>query len=154
MKKISIIISSLLLLFNIGCTKEETIRTNFNDFTWYTSIPNGLTYTVKPGESISFIDLSQGALSHEWTIQEGNAYLSPKFVKGQDLTPYIIPNKGLVTSDTTVFVLFPNEGTFTVKLKNSYNAKVVYPGVVPIEAVKVGDVWVAEKVFTITVSAI
>lgn len=152
MKKILIIISSLLLLLSIGCTKDETDRTTFSDFTWYTSIPNGLAYTVKAGENISFIDLSQGMLSHEWTIQEGNFYLSPKFVKGTNLTPYIIPNKGLVTNDTTVHVLFPVAGTFTVKLKNTYNTKVIYPGTVPIEAVQVADVWIAEKVFTVVVT--
>lgn len=147
------ILSFVFLVLSTSCTKEETVRTEFSDFTWYTSVPNSLQpFNIKSGTNISFMDLSQGTITHEWKIEEGNFYLSSNFVKGGDLTPYIIPNKGVLSSDVTVHVLFPKIGVYKVTLTNTYKEKVVFPGVVPIEAVKVGDVWVAEKVFTITVT--
>lgn len=153
MKNIAI---ALVLLFVVGCSNEyETPPYSFMDVSYYSSL-SGRDLTALPvlaGTNLTFIDFSQGALSHEWSIESGNFYLKEKFptTAGVDLTPYINTEAGLVSKDEKVHVLFPIAGTYKVTLTNTYSEKVTYKGLVPIDAVLVGDVWVFTKVFEIIV---
>ncbi|MCG9793729.1 hypothetical protein [Flavobacterium algicola] len=155
MKNIAI---ALVLLFVVSCSNNyEAPPYPFQDVSYYSSL-SGRDLNLSPvqaGTNLTFIDFSQGALSHEWSIETGNFYLKEKFptTTGADLTPYIDTEKGLTTTDAKAHVLFPNVGTFKITLTNTYSEKVTYKGAIPIDAVKVGDVWVFTKVFEITVKA-
>ncbi|WP_366184018.1 hypothetical protein [Flavobacterium ovatum] len=165
MKKILIIVIVAIGFFFTSCDQDPITGTpNYSDVTWYAS--NALkvttpTYTPAPtqivaGKAISIYDLSQGALTHEWKISTGASFLLPGFKNASgttgtvnDLTPYIDASKGLSTTDTTVFILFPTVGDYTITLRNTFKEKVTYNGSIPVDAVLIDGVWVFEQVFQI-----
>ncbi len=152
MKKILCITILLSLLFFIGCEDDGYVAPdNLSDISWYTSISPGNPYAINIGEHISFMDVSQGALTHEWTIEEGNYYLSPEFTKSDSLPLFIIEDAPLTTTETTIHVLFNKPGKNTVRLYNTFKDSVSYNGKIPFGAVRKGDVWVIDTVMIVDV---
>lgn len=162
MKKIIIIAVIFGTMFT-SCTSESlTPDPTFSDVTWYASTPLKTTgsITIVAGKTISIFDLSQGTLSHEWTIMNGSHFLTTGFSNSNvpgtttpvDATPFIDATKGLTTTDKTVFVYFPKAGNYTITLNNTFKDKVTYKGATPIDAVLVNGVWVFEQVFNVTVN--
>ncbi len=149
------IILCLAMLLTIACQDDEyDAPDTVSDVTWYTSVSPGDEFLRATGGFISFLDASQGAISHEWTTEEGNHFLKTGFNDKDFLPDFIDSSKGLVTNDETVHVLFMKEGKSKVCLKNTFNEKVVYQTVDgPIEATQVGDKWVFEKCFEVEVIA-
>jgi len=159
MKKIVIITLFLGMLFT-SCDNDSIAGDpTFSDVTWYSSTTplNVDTYTtVKVGKALSIMDLSQGALSHEWKIVDGTSFLTVGFSNANtspvpDLTPFIDTTKGLSTTDKIVYIYFPTVGDYTVTLKNTFKDKVTYKGTIPVDAVLIDGVWVFEQVFQIQV---
>ena len=133
---------------------------DFSDVTWYSNPNLSVTAptTIAVGRALSIFDLSQGAISHEWSISEGTNFLKPGFKNptpnnDYDLEPFVDKAKGLSTTDEKVYVYFPTAGDYTVTLKNVFKEKVTYMGSTPVEAIQGtnGD-WVFEQVFNITVN--
>ena len=149
MKKIIVLGLLFGLLFS-SCTKEPiTPDPTFSDISWYSSeaeFNKFGTLTFTAGRALAIFDLSQGTVSHEWKIEEGTTFLKEGFKNVRtapfpDLTPFIDADKGLVTSNKTVFIFFPKAGVYKVTLKNTFKDKVTYKGATPIDPVKVGVVW-------------
>lgn len=152
MKNIILFAAIFTLFLVTGCIDDEyEAPDTLSDVSWYTSIFPGKPYAVNQGEYISFMDVSIGALSHEWTIDDGSYYLSPKFKATDSLPDFIIPNAGLKSANKTIHVLFTKPGLNKVRLYNSFSEKVSYNASVPYSAVKQGDVWVVDTTFTIDV---
>lgn len=152
MKNRSIIIFLFAMLFLVACDEDDyTAPDTLSDVSWYTGIYPGELYAVNVGEHISFMDLSQGTLFHEWSIDEGNNYLTPKFSEGEDLTPFIIEDASLATDETTIHVLFNNPGLNKVRLYNTFKDSVTYPGAIPFGSVREGDVWLIDTSLVVDV---
>lgn len=77
MKSLKNLILILTLVFIWGCDGNDDLPPAFQDATWSMNIRPNTAQVTKQGSPFSFRDLSQGALSHEFTIEEGNKYLFP-----------------------------------------------------------------------------
>ncbi len=76
MKKNILIIIALITVVLVSCNDNEyTEPVSFSDVSWYNSLGPTAPREVAPGKSISFMDLSVGALSHQWIIEKGNSFL-------------------------------------------------------------------------------
>ncbi len=152
MKKNNLIFLFLAIFLIHACQEDEYLAPDdLSDVSWYTGIHPGALYAVNVGEYISFMDVSQGAISHEWTIEEGNNYLIPMFSENDSLPLFINNEMELTTTDTTIHVLFNNVGVNKVRLYNTFLDSVAYKGKVTYPAVKQGDVWVIDTTFIIDV---
>ncbi len=161
MKKLLIVIVAIGFFFT-SCEKDSLSGTpNYSDVTWYASTPLKVNAAVSiaAGKAISIYDLSQGALTHEWKISTGASFLKAGFNNGSgttgvipNLTPYIDASKGLSTTDTTVFILFPTAGNYTITLHNTFKDQVTYNGTIPVPSVLINGVWDFNQVFNITVN--
>ena len=128
MKKNKIIVLSLALLFLVACDDNEYVAPlQFSDVSWYISLPS-TTDSISAGNSISFMDVSVGALSHEWTIEEGNYYLKPVFSASDTLVNFIDHTYGITNTASTIHVLFSNPGISKVRLRNTFSEQVTYNG--------------------------
>ncbi len=143
------------MLFIVACQDDDYVAPDkLSDVTWYTSVNPGDSFLRAIEDHISFLDASQGVISHEWTIEEGNYFLKTGFNDRDSLPNFIDSSKGLVTDDETVHVLFMKEGINTVCLKNTFEEQVTFQGEDgPIESTQVGDKWVFEKCFEVDVLA-
>lgn len=142
------------LVLTAGCEKDYVAPdVELLDITWYNSIYPGAAYVISVDNHLSFMDLSQGALSHEWRLKDGDGtyFLGDGFYKQDTLMDYIDEAMGLSTAETTVHVLFSEPGLKTVQLYNTFPEKVSYNSETPFEAKKVGDVWVIDTTFTVDV---
>ncbi len=123
MKKIYTVILAFLAITIVSCEKNEglLIPQEFSDFAY--TVTNGIygnaagdTNFVESPTVISFMHLSRGALSHEWSISEDCNFLSKDFTDDtKDYTPFI--KKGTTTKDNIAFVLFEKAGMHKVTLR-------------------------------------
>jgi len=60
-----------VILFVSGCEDEYVAPFEPVDVSWYTSEAPTNDYVIAQGDFISFIDVSQGTLSHEWILSDG-----------------------------------------------------------------------------------
>lgn len=153
MKNTYLIIVIFALVFCSSCNDDEFTAPNpeLSDVTWYTSIVSGTPSAISIGDYVSFLDASQGTLSHEWHIEEDANFLMNTF-KPQDSLPLFIDSKaGLVSNESTVHVLFTKPGINKVMLRNTFSNPVTFQGTSPISSVPQGDVHLFENVFEIDV---
>ncbi|MDO6519006.1 hypothetical protein [Zobellia uliginosa] len=156
MKTIRLLIICFTVLMT-SCQNDDEYEApdTLSDVAYYTSVFPGSPFNASAEKDvISFMDASQGAITHEWTIEEGNFFLKPGFKANDSLPSFINEELGLSTSDKTAHVMFMNEGINKVCLKNTFGEPVTLQtedG--PISAVQEGDVWVFEKCFEIDVFA-
>lgn len=150
MKNFKNIIIAFTLLFVFGC-EEEVLPPEFQDATWSINLRPGAAQVVKQGSPFSFRDLSQGALSHEFTIEEGNKYLFPGYGANDSLPLYVNEKLGLTITNKDAHVLFLNQGINKVKLRNTFKDSVSYNATIPVPAFKENGVWVIENTWEIDV---
>lgn len=116
-----------------GCSENEKFF-NPNDFSDISFINSQIvnkwsTHIIEKGNPISFMDLSQNALSHSWTIDEGCCFIRGEYNRTDSVfDQYIIPDAGNVSYENTVYVLFQEPGNKTVRLTNTFSNRVVYNG--------------------------
>ncbi len=151
MKKFNIYILVLVLVTLFACEDEYKQPFPVSDVTWYTSMPTLTEYTVSEGEMMGFIDASQNPLSHQWIIENGSYFLKKGFKQGDSLEYWIDENRGLVTTDPAINVLFMESGRKSVRLKNTFSDSVAYNGVRPRYAYKENGIWVIDTTFTVDV---
>lgn len=156
---IKILTFFLATIFLYNCRDEYKVPNHFSDVMFLTSTgnPNRLLYPVfaeNQGFYLTFLDLSQGAISHQWSIagQDGLKFLSPGFsTLGADSLSrpnHILPDS--VLNDLNVNVYFQKEGIYTVTMKDVFPDSVGYvkdPSVFD----SVTHHWVFTKVLTIQV---
>ena len=131
----NIIYTSLALtgLLISGCGENESlfVPNDFSDIAFINTqvVNQWSTHILEKGNPISFMDLSQNALSHSWTIDEGCCFIKGEFNKADTVfEQFIIPDAGKVSNENIVHVLFQEPGTKTVRLTNTFRDKVVYDG--------------------------
>ena len=159
MKNYIVILFLLGTLFS-SCEKDETYDepNSFSDVGWYFSDTEG-KLAISIDDYITFSDLSQGVLSHEWTIEEGNYYLKHPIQRTDSVFDDKIIGSG-TTTDKTVSVLFKKSGLQNVRLNNSFKDSVTFRGVINdgkdkvfIPSKKVDGNWVIDTTFVIDVYA-
>ena len=129
MKNIRILSILFGLLFLVSCDEDEYVDYNapdeLSDVSWYMSVDpySRDKYSIAAETFISFLDLSQGAVSHEWIIEEGNAFLKEGFKKNDSLPLFIDESKGLTINDGKAHVLFRKNGFNKVRLVNKFTEK-------------------------------
>jgi|GEM_PF-2126668 len=150
MKKLKYLLILGLFFIALGCEDEELPAEVF-DVTWVTNIRPTEDYIIKAGESISFRDLSQGALSHEFIIEEGNQYLIAGFGSRDSLPLWVDKNADLITNNKDAHVLFNNQGINRVTIRNTFKDSITYRGAEPIPAFMENGVWVVENTWEVDV---
>lgn len=154
MKKIENILLSTALIFMMGCEKEDgsgyTIPTDVM-WTSYVSTYSADIYDesqiyVEPGDYLFLRDLSQSALSHEWTISSNASFFTTV-----DDTSTTYDAKTITDKDA--YIVFQESGICNIKLRNTFASKVVSNNEIPIEATydETLGVWVFEKEWNVDV---
>ncbi len=150
------VITILAVAFTACNNDDEYEKPNtFSDVGWYVGYPVSPlpdTLLANKDNYITFSDLSQNALSHEWKVGSGNFYLSHPIQREDSIFDDKIIGAGN-SPDKTVSVLFKNSGYNHVTLFNTFSEKVTFrgPDDENIEAEQVGDNWVIEKTFVVDV---
>ncbi len=150
MKKLLKICFLLTIVVTVSCSDDE-YTPPYGDYSskllWTSGEWDATEKSVVIDTYVSFQDLSQGLLSHEWRIPEGNNFLNSSFTEDDtDYTNFIIPNSGLSTKESLAHVLFRKSGIQEVKLHN------VYMDSVP-NSSRIGNSWLYEETFTVDVFA-
>lgn len=152
MKKNKFLILIFALVLITGCNDNEYVAPGtLSDVSWYTSITPGAANEVAVLKSISFMDISVGALSHQWIIEKDNYFLKPVFSQSDSLPLFIDHTLDTICTAATVHVLFSTVGTAKVRLRNTFKEQVTYKGVKPLKAKLEGNVWVIDTTFVFTV---
>lgn len=143
--------SCILALY--ACDRYEPMD-QITDVSWYTSetIKQGDVYKVKIDSCISFMDLSQGCLSHEWILEDGSVFMKDDFnIKDGNFQSHTAPEKGDRSSNPTESVLFGKQGMTKVILRDVFPEFVKSNTLVPVESIKEGENWILTKEFPIDV---
>ena len=130
MKNKLILIACIISLF-AACTSSDDYDApnSFSDVSWYTSAFRSATLGVSVNDFASFSDLSQGELSHSWTIEEGSFFLEGPITRSDSVyDEFIIEPRSLETEDKTVHVLFTEGGLKKVRLYNVFKDSVAFKG--------------------------
>ncbi|WP_068471743.1 carbohydrate binding domain-containing protein [Saccharicrinis aurantiacus] len=154
MKRINIIIGLMLIVFAFGCEKEYEPLMKYSDVQWMSSRFRSENNALGLNNYESFSDLSQGALTHQWSISDtsGIKWLNGNIIReDKDYTKFIREDQSLETTDLTVHALFTKPGVQTVRLYNTYSEFVEFKGRDTIPAIKKGDVWVIDTSFVVDV---
>ncbi|WP_068472150.1 hypothetical protein [Saccharicrinis aurantiacus] len=119
------------LLFSIaifvGCDDYEYEPiSEFSDAVFYTSYGSTLSKAAGVGEWESFMDVSQGAIYHTWSIDSGNYFLEGTISnKETDLEQYIVNPGGTQSDEKTINIYFQKGDTLTkIRLFNVYEDSV------------------------------
>ncbi|OHX64433.1 hypothetical protein [Flammeovirga pacifica] len=130
MKYINKLIVVLLAILAMACNRDEENKPSWSDVSWYTEAGGWAHQNLarQVGQSMSFMDLSQGVYSHQWLIDSGNYFIAGEFQKGDDLTDFIIPGSTNTSEDYNINVLFTVEGKQGVRLYNKFYNPVKYIG--------------------------
>ncbi len=157
MKNYKIYTFLILMVIGWSCEKEYEQPFSFSDVEWVvseTAVEN--LFQIAQEDYISFVDLSKGALSHKWTIDQGCYFLRPDFTKEDSVyTDFIVPNAGNISNDARAHVLFRESGIKTINLYNTYSDSVAFftKDEVLLQSVKKGDQWVIDTTFMVDVYA-
>ena len=158
MKKYIIKTLLLGLLLLVGCNEkyaEYNAPGEINDTSWIIGFDQNKSkedaYLINIDTYISFLDLSQGYIDHEWQIEEGNKFLEEGFTKNDSL-PLFIKNDETTTTDEKAHVFFRKKGLNTVRLYNTFSGPVTREtSLGTYTAKKVGDLYVVDTTFTFDV---
>ncbi|EIJ40773.1 hypothetical protein JoomaDRAFT_3843 [Galbibacter orientalis DSM 19592] len=144
-----------IIMLVIACSRDEYDEPNsFSDVSWYTSGFRDSILNVNINDYASFSDLSQGVVSHKWTIEDGNYYLKgPITNKDSIYDKFIIEPAVLETDDKTVHVLFKKGGIQKVNLYNVFDQYVEFKGAddFVFKSKEVDGRWVIDTTFLVDV---
>ncbi|MGA9639581.1 hypothetical protein [Flavobacterium sp.] len=159
MKKINLISLFLVLLSLCSCSQSEyldyTAPDELSDVSFVTNFRENAN-NINIDTHIAFFDLSIGAESHEWILEEGNSFLKTGFNLTDSLPKFIDNEAGIISNDPKAFVLFRKDGINKVRLLNKFKSYVSYkynlgsvgtPIVKELKSVKQGDLWVIDTTF-------
>ena len=146
---------SLAMLSLVACEDEYQIPSKFCDVSWYSSSTADGVYYLAENNYFSFMDLSQGALSHKWIVTADSVDGEFAFLKNgippkpENIEDYIDPSISSTTSKKTVHVLFKKAGTYKVRLFNTYSSEVTYRGSDTLKSVYKDGAYVIDTAFTV-----
>lgn len=151
-----LLIALLCLTIFTACEKDEFVAPN--DLADVKAIVGSRTqndlgaYFVEVGDQLAFADISQGAISHEWIITGGNAFIRNEFSPEDTVfTDFIIPGQ-TTTEDPTAYVLFQTPGLQQVRLRNVFDRQVSFTST-GTAAVQEGANWVIDTAYMVDVFA-
>lgn len=141
----------------MACEKDEFVAPNdladVKAIVGSRSLNDDGAYIVELGDQLAFADISQGALSHEWIIESGNAFISNDFSPEDSVfTDFIIPGQALSSEDPTAYVLFQTPGLQRVRLRNVFDRQVSFTST-GTTAVQEGSNWVIDTAYLVDVFA-
>ncbi len=151
---IGLLVLFLSIIAVSSCSNEDDYEAPFGDFAtfswWSSPTPNSpfdsTTKGAKLNRFLAFQDFSRNALTHEWRISEGSAFISTNALPEDSLRLASLKRKGLTsTSENLVFVLFEELGTSQVTIKNTYRDSIS-------GAINIDNVWTAEQVINVNVT--
>ncbi|MEM9897201.1 MAG: hypothetical protein AAF789_12610 [Bacteroidota bacterium] len=153
------ILKLFMLLLSAGifvrCEEEIYIAPDdLVDATWYFSQLPGDGFVVAEQGYLTFADLSQGTLSHQWIIDSGAFFLQEGFDVNDSLPLYIDYEQGRSTEDAYAHIVFMSPGLHEVRLINTFPDSVTYTGSTPLNAVRQEgneEVWVIDTAFVVDV---
>jgi len=158
MKK-NIIKTLLLGLIILASCNEKyadyTAPGDINDTSWIIGFDQNKTkedaFLINIDTHISFLDLSQGYIDHEWIIEEGNSFLKEGF-KRNDSLPLFIKNSDVSTLDPKAHVFFRKKGLNPVRLYNTFSSPVTREtSLGTFTSKQIGDLHVVDTTFTFDV---
>lgn len=156
--KIKFFASCLIImgLLFVACTDndEEYVKPNeFSDVGWYINDFEGVL-DARVNDYITFSDLSQSALSHQWEIGSANYYLKHPIERTDSITNEFIKGTG-VSEEKTVSVWFKESGLQSVRLYNTFSDSVTFRGPEGLlyGSKQEGDLWVIDTTFIVDVYA-
>ncbi|SFF67961.1 hypothetical protein SAMN04488033_10440 [Salegentibacter agarivorans] len=128
MKYILLLVSLPVLV--LSCEPEEyDIPNEFSDAMVYTSQFRNEEFKIGINDFITFSDLSQNAIEHTWTIEEGSFFLDGDISRQDTIYDEYIVNPGSTqTTDKTAHVLFTKSGFSNVRLYNVFKDSVAIKG--------------------------
>ncbi len=155
LKKTFLLLGASTFIFS-ACSDTYDAPDTLSDASWYTSqtMKNGTLdhYVVASGDYITFMDVSQGTLSHEWKIESPNVFLNDKVDIKAPLEEQINPELTESNDAAVATVLFKNPGWNTVILHNTFANPVTFHGENgDISTVEENGVWALHKEFKIDV---
>ena len=160
MKNIKIIISILCIAMLWTCSDDEyqdyTAPDELSDVVWLIGLDNNSQdpFSINAETNLSFLDLSQGVVSHEWIIENGNNFLKEGFDNNDSLPAFIDGDAGLSITKPKAHVLFNNSGLNKVRLLDKFNKPVSYTSSQgTLHAVQEDNLWVIDTTFTFDVYA-
>lgn len=128
MRNIKILTLFFSLLFVlVSCEEKEfadyTAPDSLNDAGWLLGLQAFATdpYSINQDSGLSFFNLSQGTVTQEWILEEGNSYLRTGFDTNDSLPLFIRKDVGLTLSEAKAHVFFGNSGINTVRLVNKFD---------------------------------
>lgn len=157
MKKIIKLSIALFTVLFIACDDEYEPPFELSDVGFYTSKGTLGELQLNLDDYMSFSDLSQGAVSHSWTIEKSDVFLDGPIDRTDTiLERFIIEPRSNVSFEKTVHVLFQTSGMKKVRLRNTFNEMVTFKGNrngedYEMPAVKNGEVYVIDTTFMVKV---
>ncbi|MDE5417534.1 hypothetical protein L3049_05885 [Labilibaculum sp. DW002] len=154
MKNINLIFGLFMLLLVVGCDDEYEPLNDYSDVNWYTDMSHARPNSIGLDKYMSFADLSQNALTHEWQLDPNfdDKFLTGRIIRqDSNYVDFIDENAGSVSYDNTVHVLFTSPGLHNLRLYNTFKEYVEFIGNDTLAAVKQGDVWVIDTTFVLDV---
>lgn len=113
----------------IACDDEYEPPFELSDVGFYTSKGTLGDLQLNLDDYMSFSDLSQGAVSHSWTIENSDVFLEGPIDRTDTiLERFIIEPRSNVSFEKTVHVLFQTSGMKKVRLRNTFNEMVTFKG--------------------------
>lgn len=155
MKKIKFILGILLTVLVMACEKEYEPLNNLSDVKWLTGM-TGKSNNLALNKYMTFADLSQGLVSHQWSVSDtsGILFLNGNITNGvTDYTPFIREDQSRETNDKTVHLLFNKAGEQTVRLYNVFDDYVEFRGndTIPAKYDESIGAWVMDTAFIVDV---
>ncbi|WP_109831860.1 hypothetical protein [Reichenbachiella versicolor] len=136
---------ALVVLGVWACESEYKAPNELKDLGWLVghSDPIEDTMYVSIGNSVSFLDLSQGAESHIWSVTSGNYFLNEGFDSDGNLYE-AIKSKDTITSNPSAHILFAQLGSARVRFYNTFSDSVT-----KIETMNIGTSTIADSTGTV-----
>ncbi|BAX78482.1 hypothetical protein [Labilibaculum antarcticum] len=153
MKNIKFLFLFSVLAMLFACEADYEPLNDYSDVDWYTS-SFSQAKTVAVGKYLSFSDLSQNAVDHSWSFSDtsGCNFLTGRIVRQDSTyTQFIDENIGNESTEKTVSIIFTKAGIQGVKLRNTFNDKVVFKGTDTLESVMQDGLWVIDTTFVVDV---
>ncbi len=152
MKRINKILIAVVALCISGCTTESIVTLPV-DVVWtsYLSTQNAdicdeNSLYVEPGDYLFLREVSQGALSHEWILDEKASF----FTVVDDISSTI---EDKILTDTDAYIVFEQSGWTTITMRNTFPEEVTsntsssYDSSITTYYDEEAEVWVFEKVW-------
>ena len=147
-----------LFILLISCNEQYVDYTapgEINDTSWIIGFDQNKTkedaFLINIDTHISFLDLSQGYIDHEWIIEEGNSFLKEGFKRNDSLALFI-KNNETSTTDPKAHVLFRKKGLNPVRLYNTFSQPVTREtSLGTFTSKQVGNLHVVDTTFTFDV---